>query len=190
MVTADLHVSSFDTALGPTAVVSSSRGLVATTLPGADRLALLDAWLARRVAHSGETIARGVGRNAEAIDVVTAWLAGERTDFGDLPLVLDGTPFQRAIWEALCDVPYGHTVSYAELAAAAGHPTAVRACGAANGANRLPLVVPCHRVVASDGGLGGFGGGRALKEELLALERRVAGARGLPHTPGTGHLFM
>lgn len=176
-VTDALHVTAFDTALGPLAVASTPAGLVASSLPGREAVARLDAWVTRRVARTGEARVDAVGRNARAVDVLGAWLAGERTDFGDLPLVLDGTPFQCAIWSVLQRVPYGTTVTYAQLAASAGRPTAARACGAANGANRLPLVVPCHRVVAADGSLGGFSGGLDAKRALLALERRVAYGR-------------
>ncbi len=182
-----LHLSVFDTELGPCGVVSSTVGIVATTTPGVDRIPLLRDWVACRTQRTGETVVEELGRNAEAIEVITNWIAGERIDFDPLVLAIDGTPFQRAIWNALREVPYGSTVSYKELATAAGHPTAVRACGAANGANRLPLVIPCHRVVASDGSLGGFSGGVGVKPKLLALERRVARTRNL--APAPGHLF-
>ncbi len=89
----------------------------------------------------------------------------------ELPLDLRGTPFQRAVWEALQEIPYGETRSYAEIARRVGQPNAVRAVGAANGANPVALIVPCHRVIASGGKLGGYGGGLALKGKLLAMER-------------------
>jgi methylated-DNA-[protein]-cysteine S-methyltransferase len=97
------------------------------------------------------------------------YFAGRRTAF-DLPLAPSGTPFQRAVWLALADIPYGETVSYAELARRVGRPAAFRAVGQANGANPLPIFYPCHRVVASSGGLGGYGGGLDVKRQLLALE--------------------
>ena len=100
---------------------------------------------------------------------IEEYLAGERRAF-DLPLAPAGTGFQRQVWFALADIPYGETVSYAELAARVGRPRAFRAVGQANGANPLPIVLPCHRVVASGGGLGGYGGGLDLKRRLLALE--------------------
>ncbi len=86
-------------------------------------------------------------------------------------MIPSGTDFQRSVWFALADIPYGETVSYAELARAVGRPKAFRAVGQANGHNPLPIVLPCHRVIASGGGLGGYGGGLELKEQLLALER-------------------
>lgn len=95
---------------------------------------------------------------------------GERTSF-DLPLALDGTAFQQAAWRALADIPYGETVSYGEQAARLGRPDAVRAIGAANGANPVPIVLPCHRVIGADGSLTGFGGGLQTKRRLLDLER-------------------
>lgn len=96
--------------------------------------------------------------------------AGQRTRF-TLPLDFAwGTPFQQAVWRALYEVPYGEVISYAELAQRSGRPGAARAVGQANGANPLAPVVPCHRVIAADGTLGGYGGGLPLKARLLALE--------------------
>jgi methylated-DNA-[protein]-cysteine S-methyltransferase len=90
-----------------------------------------------------------------------------------LPLDLRGTPFQRKVWRALLDIPYGETRSYAQIAAAIGSPKAVRAVGAANGANPVAIIVPCHRVIASSGGLGGYSAGLDCKRKLLALESGV-----------------
>lgn len=110
-----------------------------------------------------------------ALDQLQAYFAGELTQF-DLSLRLDGTPFQMAVWHSLMDIPYGSTVSYAEIARRIGKPNAVRAVGAANGRNPLSIVIPCHRVVGSDGSLTGYGGGLSVKERLLELERsRVQG---------------
>lgn len=97
------------------------------------------------------------------------YFAGRRREF-DLPLAADGTAFQRAVWRVLATIPYGATISYAELARRIGNARASRAVGLANGANPLPIVVPCHRVIGSDGSLTGFGGGLELKRKLLALE--------------------
>lgn len=97
------------------------------------------------------------------------YFSGERRTFG-LPLQAAGTPFQLQVWFALADIPYGETISYAELACRVGRPRAFRAVGQANGANPLPIVLPCHRVVASGGGIGGYGGGLDLKRQLLAIE--------------------
>jgi methylated-DNA-[protein]-cysteine S-methyltransferase len=100
------------------------------------------------------------------------YFAGRRTRF-DLPLAPRGTDFQRAVWKALKAIPYGELRSYAEIARAIGKPRAVRAVGAANGRNPLPIVVPCHRVVGSDGSLTGFAGGLEIKRRLLVLEGSI-----------------
>lgn len=94
---------------------------------------------------------------------------GKRRAF-DLPLAPRGTDFQCSVWKALARIPYGETVSYAQLAQRVGKPTATRAVGAANGRNPLPIVLPCHRVIGADGGLTGFGGGLPTKQFLLKLE--------------------
>ena len=97
------------------------------------------------------------------------YFAGKRSRF-EVPLDLRGTPFQEKVWRALLDIPYGETRTYAQIAAQIGSPSAVRAVGAANGANPVAIIVPCHRVVATGGGLGGYGGGLEIKKRLLALE--------------------
>lgn len=97
------------------------------------------------------------------------YFAGRRQEF-DVPLAPDGTAFQRAVWKALAEVPYGQTISYAELARRMRRPRAVRAVGAANGANPIPIILPCHRIVGADGTLTGYGGGLETKRRLLSLE--------------------
>ncbi len=104
------------------------------------------------------------------------YFAGRRRTF-DLPLDPEGTRFQLTVWQALTRIPYGETVSYGELARRIGNPQASRAVGLANGANPLPIVVPCHRVIGADGSLTGFGGGLDIKRKLLALERANASHR-------------
>jgi methylated-DNA-[protein]-cysteine S-methyltransferase len=99
---------------------------------------------------------------------------GDRFDF-DFPMALKGTPFQLAVWNALKGIPYGETVSYLEIARRIGHPDAVRAVGAANGANPLPIVLPCHRVIGSNGKLTGYGGGIEKKKYLLSMETLYRG---------------
>jgi len=106
---------------------------------------------------------------AEAISQLHAYFAGERKDF-DLPLILEGTDFQLRVWNTLREIPYGTTVSYLQLAEKIGNPKAVRAVGLANGANPIPIIIPCHRVIGSDGSLTGFGGGLPAKKTLLGLE--------------------
>lgn len=99
-----------------------------------------------------------------------AYFAGELTEFS-LPLLFDGTAFQNAVWQALSDIPYGETTSYGALASTIGNAKACRAVGAANGANPLPIVVPCHRVIGADNSLTGFGGGVDVKHFLLTHEK-------------------
>jgi methylated-DNA-[protein]-cysteine S-methyltransferase len=96
------------------------------------------------------------------------YFAGERRDF-EVPMELDGTPFQRQVWSELQRIPYGETISYGELARRVGRPNGPRAVGQANGRNPVPIIVPCHRVVATNG-IGGYGGGLRTKRALLAVE--------------------
>ncbi len=112
----------------------------------------------------------GEGDAAALRGQLAEYFAGERRAF-DLPLAPAGTPWQRAVWDALLDLPYGETITYTELAARAGRPGAARAAGAANGRNPIAIVIPCHRVVGTGGGLTGYAGGLDAKGRLLALER-------------------
>jgi methylated-DNA-[protein]-cysteine S-methyltransferase len=115
-----------------------------------------------------------------AREQLAAYFAGELREF-DLEVALRGTEFQQRVWAALREIPYGRTCSYAELATAIGRPTAVRAVGLANGRNPVSIVVPCHRVVGTDGSLTGYGGGTDRKRSLLELE----GAGVVRDRPGT-----
>ena len=134
--------------------VPASAGPITAASPGADDAAVL---------------ARTAGQLEE-------YFEGGRDRF-DLPLALRGTVFQRGVWEALLGVGYGQTVTYAQLADRIGRPTAVRAVGHANGRNPVSIIVPCHRVVGSDGSLTGYGGGLDNKRRLLDLERGVSEGR-------------
>ena len=126
---------------------------------------------------------RDEGAIADVRRQVEEYCAGERTEFA-IERAAHGTDFQRAVWEALMDIPYGETRSYGEIAKAIGQPEAARGVGAANAANPIALIVPCHRVIGADGSLTGYGGGLPLKRALLAheAEHRPARAR-------TGTLF-
>jgi methylated-DNA-[protein]-cysteine S-methyltransferase len=104
---------------------------------------------------------------------LSEYFEGKRTRF-DLPLKTEGTPFRRAVWNALADIPYGETRSYEDIARAVGSPRGVRAVGGANACNRFTIVIPCHRVIRKDGTIGGYGGGVARKKFLLKLEARTA----------------
>lgn len=113
-----------------------------------------------------------------AADAVRRYLAGDLAAVDDLTVDATGTPFQEQVWAVLRSIPAGETRSYAEVAVAVGSPGAVRAVGSANGANPIWLVVPCHRVVRSDGSVGGYGGGADRKEWLLDHERSTMAAKG------------
>ncbi len=156
----------FDTPIGTLRLVGDDSRIVRVDLPNAAAREPDPAW---QDAH---------GRLPKALRHATRQLReyfdGARREF-DLPLAPDGTDFQCRVWEALRRIPYGETISYGELARRIGTPTASRAVGAANGKNPLAIVVPCHRVIGTDGTLTGYGGGLPVKETLLALERRVAG---------------
>lgn len=161
-----VHTAEFDTKIGSMLCASTGRGLAYVRLPRAGGRGFAD-WLRRQA--RGAELRTGFAPNKAAVQQILEYLDGKRSEF-TLPLDLRGTEFQRRVWHALLEIPYGRTRSYAEVAQAIGEPTAVRAVGAANGANPCALVVPCHRVVASGGKLGGYGGGLPLKRRLLALE--------------------
>ncbi len=110
----------------------------------------------------------------EAARQLYEYLAGKREVF-DIPLALEGTPFQKAVWKALQDIPYGETRSYRDIAESIGRPKACRAVGMANNKNPIAIFVPCHRVIGSSGKLVGYAGGMDVKEKLLALEKRTIG---------------
>ena len=100
---------------------------------------------------------------------VAVYFAGERKSF-ELPIAPDGTEFQKKVWKALCDIPYGQLRSYKEVAETAGCPKGFRAVGGANNRNPIVIVIPCHRVIAADGSIGGYGDGIEMKRKLLGLE--------------------
>jgi methylated-DNA-[protein]-cysteine S-methyltransferase len=110
------------------------------------------------------------GLLAEPVRQLNLYFAGKLRDF-DLPVAPDGTPFQRSVWSELQRIPYGGTISYGELARRIGNAKAVRAVGLANGSNPISIIIPCHRVIGSNGSLTGYGGGLPTKQALLALER-------------------
>lgn len=131
--------------------------------------------------HEPDASALGVARTADADPVLAAaagqlhaYFRGVLTAF-DLPLAMEGTPFQRSVWTELLAIPYGQTISYGQLAKRIGQPSASRAVGLANGRNPVAIIVPCHRVIGADGSLTGYGGGMDRKRYLLALEQRVSG---------------
>ena len=131
--------------------------------------------------HAAEPEDDWVARNApvkEAIRQLKAYFKGRLSRF-EVKVAPQGTPFQLSVWKALQRIPFGKTLSYGELAARLDRPTASRAVGAANGANPIPIIIPCHRVIGSTGKLTGFGGGLSTKQLLLELEGARPKARGL-----------
>ena len=123
-----------------------------------------------RTPRPGPGWRRDDGAFADAVAQLGEYFAGQRRGF-TLDLAPQGTPFQHRVWSVLGEIPYGETITYAQLAGAIGRPGAARAVGLANGRNPLSIVVPCHRVVGTDGGLTGYAGGLGVKAELLEFER-------------------
>jgi methylated-DNA-[protein]-cysteine S-methyltransferase len=124
----------------------------------------------RKAVHAEDGWEPDRGLLKEPVKQLTAYFAGRLRAF-DVPLAPQGTPFQKEVWRSLCDIPYGDTTSYGELARRIGNPKAVRAVGLANGSNPISIIIPCHRVIGSNGSLVGYGGGLPIKQALLALER-------------------
>ena len=154
----------FPTTFGWVGLLGSARGLVRTTLPAASQ----DAALAR-LGDIG-TAARSRDLFGDLIERLSDYFRGRPVDFPGRLDLSGATLFQRRVWAATGRIPYGETRSYGGVALEIGRPGAARAVGQALGANPIPIVVPCHRVTAAGGGLGGFGGGLELKRRLLALE--------------------
>jgi methylated-DNA-[protein]-cysteine S-methyltransferase len=150
-------------------VASSERGLVAVSfiLEGGigDCLRSLDN------AHRGASLVQSAKENRLVMEELSAYAAGDLQTFS-APLDLRGTSFQKSVWRALLEIPYGETRTYAAIARLVGRPNAFRAVGLANHSNPAAIVVPCHRVIASDGSLCGYGGGLELKRTLLEHERQ------------------
>jgi methylated-DNA-[protein]-cysteine S-methyltransferase len=170
--TTTLRRTTVHSPIGSLVVEADDEALVAVELPppGPRRRGAAASGAPASPMVGGDGSARG--RPAvleEATRQLGEYFAGRRRRF-DLPLRLSGTEFQRAVWRSLGEIPYGTVVSYAELAAMVGRPRAWRAVGRANGSNPLPVVLPCHRVVASSRRIGGYGGGLVMKRQLLALE--------------------
>ena len=143
------------------------------------------AWtVEQELEREGYAVRRDQGPSAQAREELREYAAGTRQTF-DVPFVLIGSEWQKAVWRALTLIPFGETRSYAEVAEMARRPKAARAVGKANATNRLPLVVPCHRVIGANGTLTGFTGGLHLKSRLLEHEARMlAGKTGLPPAGG------
>ena len=175
--TETVHTAWVDAPIGALRLASTERGLAYLELPHASGRGL-GGWLKRCLPDA--TVKEGFAPNRAAAQQILEYLLGKRTDF-ELALDLRGTDFQRRVWQALLEIPYGETRSYQEIARKLKAPRAVRAVGAANGANPVSLVVPCHRVVQTGGKLGGYAGGLELKARLLAMEQS--------QQPGQGSLL-
>lgn len=158
--------TTMDSPIGPLWLVATPTGLCRVGLPG-ESWAALEEWLARRVWP--EMLEENPEVLAHAVAQLREYFSRLRRRF-DLSLDLRGTPFQQRVWAELLCIPYGQTVSYGELARRIGRPGAARAVGTAVGANPVPIIVPCHRVVGADGSLVGYGGGLEVKAALLRLE--------------------
>lgn len=161
-------LAGIETPLGLMIAVSDDRAL--HLLEFADRKALPDELL--RLGRGGRMALGQTAIHAALSDQLGAYFHGHRRDF-DIPLALQGTPFQESVWVALQKIPFGGRKSYQDLARELGHDGGVRAVAAANGRNRIAIVIPCHRIVAKDGALTGYGGGIWRKQRLLALERGI-----------------
>ncbi len=158
-----------DTPIGPLTLGATERAVVLTDFTNRPMMPSQLAAVRRRI---GPTVEDDAPLLDEAERQLGEYLAGSRRAF-DLPIDAPGSAFQEHVWAELRRIPFGETLSYRELAERVGTPAASRAVGRANGSNRLAVIVPCHRVVASGGGLGGYGGGLGAKRFLLDLERRV-----------------
>ena len=168
-----LFAAWLDTPLGPMTAIGDEQALY--LLEYVDRPGL-ERQVERLRARTKAGIVPGRTGPIARIEAELAAYFGGRLPQFQTPLARLGSPFQHAVWEALLAIPPGTTCSYAELARAIGKPQAVRAAAQANGANQLAIIVPCHRVISADGGLGGYGGGVARKRWLLEHERRSAPA--------------
>jgi O-6-methylguanine DNA methyltransferase len=166
-MTTTVYYAQLQTPIGLVRLFASARGLVRLALPNESR-SVAETYVERRLGPA--CVRDDEAAHAAALEQLAAYFAGARRTF-DVPLDLHGTAFQRLVWDAVAAVPYGETRTYRDVARAIDRPAAVRAAGAANGANPVPLIVPCHRIVGTNGSLTGYGGGIEVKRHLLALER-------------------
>jgi len=161
-----IYYSSFDSPiLRKVFVASTERGVCMV-----DFLKTEKVFLSRLKERFPGKIIRDNRKNRNVVNQLKKYMKGELQRF-DCKLDFRGTPFQKRVWSALAKIPYGRTRSYRDIAQEIGHPNAFRAVGNANGRNSIPLIIPCHRVIESDGGLGGFGHGVKVKEQLLDFEK-------------------
>jgi methylated-DNA-[protein]-cysteine S-methyltransferase len=156
----EVYYTRFESPVGRLLLAGDAKGLRRVSFENSKRSAPLKSeWKQNRAAFG------------EVIRQLQAYFRGELKEF-DVPLAMEGTEFQLRVWNELREIPYGETISYAQLAGRIGNPKAARAVGLANGSNPIPIIVPCHRVIGSDGSLTGFGGGLPTKKMLLELESK------------------
>ncbi len=178
-----LCTSRFETPLGSLRVVSSEKGLVYIELPNENGRGF-EGW--RKTHARGAKVVDRRAAHDDTIDQLLEFMSGERRKF-TMDLDLRATEFQLAVYEVVAKIAYGETLSYSDVANAIDRPKAVRAVGAANGANPIPLVIPCHRVIARGGALQGYAGGLRLKARLLAMESTEPdGSRPTPTAASAG----
>jgi O-6-methylguanine DNA methyltransferase len=161
-----------DTPVGPMLAGATADAIVLCDFADRPMIAAQLSSVRRRIGPTSEGGSPLLDRLASQLG---EYFAGQRREF-DLPIDMPGSAFQERVWDQLRSIPYGDTISYRELAERVGAGAAYRAVGRANGSNRVPIIVPCHRVVAANGGLGGYGGGLPAKRLLLDLERRAVSA--------------
>nr|HET6903627.1 methylated-DNA--[protein]-cysteine S-methyltransferase [Ktedonobacteraceae bacterium] len=164
-----LYWSSTPSPRGTCVVMATEAGICWTGTPGTPKEEGFS-WLSRKVSFNEIVESEEIAPLQQAMDELRRYFAGVPLQFS-CPLDLHGTPFQVAVWQEMFRIPYGETSTYGELARAIGYPKAARAVGAASGANPVAIIVPCHRVVGSNGSLVGYGGGLPTKKWLLALEK-------------------
>ena len=164
-----LYWSSTPSPRGTCVVMATEAGVCWTGTPGTPKEEGFS-WLSRKVSLNEVVEGEEIAPLQQAMDELRSYFAGVPLQFS-CPLALHGTPFQVAVWQEMFRIPYGETSTYGELARIIGYPKAARAVGAASGANPVAIIVPCHRVLGSNGSLVGYGGGLPTKKWLLALEK-------------------
>ena len=167
-MTMTIHYSGLETIVGPMFVATHDAGVCALQF-GANAEEDMVYYLAKTYRSAAIVPDQFAGKNALVIQQLEEYFAGTRRSF-DLKLAPVGTAFQRKVWSTLGTIPYGETRSYADVAALTGNPKACRAVGNANNKNPISVIIPCHRVIAADGTLGGYGGGEKFKMMLLNHE--------------------
>jgi O-6-methylguanine DNA methyltransferase len=169
VITEEVYCTSFDSRIGRIYVASTEKGVCKISVPKESRKDFFD-WLKKH--FDLEAVSESRAKNKEVIDQLNRYFSGKLAKF-NCPIDLLGTPFQIRVWKELTRIPYGNTISYKHLAKRVVAPKAFQAVGRANGANPLPIIIPCHRVLGSNGALVGYSCGIKTKEFLLRLEGAI-----------------